>query len=88
MFSNFFWILAVAGLIVEILCCVYGRNRIVQLLPMGVMGLIIVGTITLGSTVGGLGFFAAFAIAWNEVKILFFMAVGYGLYRLVLFTKK
>lgn len=88
MFSNLFWILAAAGLVLQLLCCVYGKNRIVQLLPMGVMGLIMVGTLFFGSTLGGLGFFAAFALAWNEGKILLLMAVGYGLYRLVSFTKK
>ena len=88
MFSTLFWILAVPGFVAQILCCVYGKNRIIQLLPMGIMGLIVVGTLVLGSTVGGLGFFAAFGLAWNELKILGLMAAGYGLYRLVLFTKK
>ena len=88
MFSNLFWILAVAGLVLQLLCCVYGKNRIVQLLPMGIMGVILAGTLILGSTVGGLGFFASIALAWNEGKILLLMAVGYGLYRLVSFTKK
>ena len=88
MFSNLFWVLAVAGFVAQLLCCVYGRNRMIQLLPMGLMGLIMAATLLLGSTVGGLGFFAAFALAWNEGKILLFMALGYGLYRLVLFTKK
>lgn len=88
MFSNLFWILAAAGFVAQILCCVYGKKRIIQLLPIAIMGLIIAGTLVLGSTVGGLGFFAVFALAWNEVKILLLMAAGYGLYKLVLFTKK
>lgn len=88
MFSNLFWILVAAGLIIQLLCCIHGKNRLIQLLPMLVMGLIIVGTVVLGSTVGGLGFFAAFALAWNEGKILVLMGLGYGLYRLVVFTKK
>lgn len=88
MFGNLFWLLGVAGLIAQILCCVYGRKRIIQLLPMGIMGLILLGTVVLGSTIGGLGFFAAVALAWNEVKILMLMVLGAGLYQLVMFTKK
>ena len=88
MFHNLFWILAVAGFVAQLLCCVYGKNRLIQLLPMGIMALAVVGTLILGTTVGGLGFFAAFAVAWNELKILIFMTAGYGLYRLVAFTKK
>ena len=87
MFSDLFWILAVAGFVVQLLCCVYVGNRWLKLAPMAIMGLIAAGTLILGSTIGGLGFFAAFALAWNELKILALMAMGYGLYRMVAFTK-
>lgn len=88
MFSNLFWVLAVTGFVGQLLCCVYGKNRLIRLFPMLAVAGVMVLTLILGSTVGGLGFFAAFALAWNEGKILAFMAVGYGLYSLVMFTKK
>ena len=88
MFSNLFWILAVAGFVGQLLCCVYGKTKWVRLLPLTLMAAVMLGTVVLGCTVGDFGLIAALVLAWNEAKILAFMAVGYGLYRLVLFTKK
>lgn len=88
MFYNLFWILAVAGFVAQLLCCVYGKNRLLRLLPMGIMGLIIAVTLVLGITVNRVGLFVGLVLAWQELKILAFMALGYGLYRLVCYTKK
>lgn len=88
MYSVIFWLIAAVGFVVQILCCVYGRNRLVRLLPMLAVGAIMVGTVVFGKIFGGLGLFAAFGLVWNELKVLAVMALGYILYALVSFAKK
>lgn len=88
MYSVLFWFLAVGGFVAQILCCVYGRNKLIRLLPMAVMLVVMVGTVALGVGIGGMAWFAAFALVWNELKVLAVLALAYGLCALVKFAKK
>lgn len=88
MYSLLFWFIAVCGGIVQILCSIYGKNRLHRLLPMGVWALIMIGTLIFGSMIGSWGLAASLILVWNELKVLLIMAAAYGLVELVRWTKK
>jgi len=88
MYSVLFWFIAVFGGILQIVCSVYGKNKLHRLLPMGVWVVIMVATLIFGSIFGSLGLAAALILFWNELKVLLIMAAAYGLVALVDWTKK
>ena len=83
MFSNLFWVFAVAGFVAQILCCIFGKNRLTRLLPMVIVGLIMVCTVVFGS----MGIVSMILLG-VEFLLLAVLALAYGLCKLVLFTKK
>lgn len=88
MYSTLFWLIAVFGGILQILCSIYGKKKIQRLLPMGVWAVIMIGTLIFGSIFGSLGFAASLILFWNELKVLAVMAAACGLVALVGWTKK
>ena len=50
-----FWLLAVIGVIVQIMCCVYAKNKLQRLLPIGLTVVIMAATLVFGSMLGSLG---------------------------------
>lgn len=83
MFSNAFWILAVIGFIAQILCCIYGKNKFIQMLPMLIVGAVIVLTVILGS----MGILSMILLV-TEILLLAVVAGAYALCKLVFFAKK
>lgn len=83
MLYNLFWVLAVIGFLAQIVCYIYGKNRLARLAPMLIVGVIMVCTAVLGS----MGFVSR-ALLVVELMLLAVTALGYALCRLVLFTKK
>ena len=88
MYSTLFWFFAVIGFVTQILCCVLGKNRLIRLVPMGVIALIMATTLILGVLVGSFGLIAALVLLWQEVKVLAVTALGYWLWALANYAKK
>lgn len=83
MVSNLFWTMAIVGFIAQILCYIYGKNKIIQLAPMLIMGGIMVLTV-LGCSIKLL----SVLLVVIEGGILGVTALGYLLCKLVFFAKK
>ena len=88
MFTNFFWLIGAVCLAVQIISCIFGKNTLIRLLPMAVTGIAVLLTLIGGIAIGGLGFFAAFAFAWGMLKVFGMTVLGYGIWRIAIFTKK
>ena len=88
MFSGFFWLLAVIGLVSQIICYLFGKSKFIRILPMITVCAIVVLTLLIGIAAGGLGAVVSFALIWNEIKILVLTSLGYVICRIVMFAKK
>ena len=87
MFDFLFWLIAIAGGILQIVVSIHGKTKFHKFLPMGVWGIVMVGTLVFGSMFGTLGIAGALILVWSELKVLLVMAVAFGLVELVRFTK-
>ena len=83
MFSNLFWIPAIVGFIAQSLCCIYGKNKLIRLLPMIIVGALIVCTAVFIS-----GGWVSRILLVVELMLLAVVALAYALCKLVLFAKK
>lgn len=88
MYSVLFWFIAVFGGILQIICGIYGKNKLQRLLPLGGWVVIMIATLIFGSMFGTLGFAGALILFWNECKVLAIMAAAYGLVALVRWTRR
>ena len=79
------WFLAVAAFLIQILCCVYARTKLVRLL---VTAAVTVLTLIAGLSGGFWGFAGGAVLLWGEGKIFFAVILAWVIYKIAVFTKK